>query len=91
VLCKRQVTRLADPAALLSPPARRPCQMLSEGLTPNLVTYNTLLEVYAKQAKWEQALSTLDALQRQVGRGRARGLQERAGPRRRARCRGGLL
>jgi pentatricopeptide repeat protein len=40
--------------------------MLSEGLTPNLVTYNTLLEVYAKQAKWEQALSTLDALQRQV-------------------------
>lgn len=26
-------------------------QMLSEGLTPNLVTYNTLLEVYAKQVR----------------------------------------
>lgn len=49
-------------------PAPRP-QMLAEGCTPNLVTYNTLLEVFAKQAKWEEAVSVLDSLQSQVRAG----------------------
>lgn len=40
--------------------------MLSNGLQPNLVTYNTLLDVYAKQAMWQEAISVLDTLDQQV-------------------------
>ena len=58
---------LADPPfRLLSPP---PCagneldlaldvyrQMLAEGCAPNLVTYNTLIDVYGKTGAWEEAV-----------------------------------
>ncbi|KAF8072806.1 jmj4 [Scenedesmus sp. PABB004] len=57
--------------------ARR-AQMLAEGLQPNLVTFNTLLEVYAKRGMWREAVGVLDTLEQQV---RAR---PRAAPRRRA-------
>lgn len=40
--------------------------MLSEGLQPNLVTYNTLLEVYAKRGMWREAVGVLDTLEQQV-------------------------
>lgn len=43
--------------------------MLSEGLTPNLVTYNTLLEVHAKRGLWRDAVGVLDTLEQQVGCG----------------------
>lgn len=45
-----------------------PCvQVLSAGLQPNLVTYNTLLEVYAKRGMWREAVGVLDTLEQQVG------------------------
>jgi pentatricopeptide repeat protein len=40
--------------------------MLSAGLQPNLVTYNTLLEVYAKRGMWREAVGVLDTLEQQV-------------------------
>lgn len=42
-------------------------QMLAAGLQPNLVTYNTLLEVYAKRGMWREAVGVLDTLEQQVG------------------------
>jgi pentatricopeptide repeat protein len=44
--------------------------MLQEGLQPNLVTYNTLLEVYAKRGMWGKAVGVLDTLEQQVGQAR---------------------
>jgi pentatricopeptide repeat protein len=44
-------------------------QLLAEGLTPNIVTYNILLEVYAKQGMWQQAVQTLSMIQTQVCHG----------------------
>lgn len=43
-------------------------QMLAAGLQPNLVTYNTLLEVYAKRGMWREAVGVLDTLEQQVSR-----------------------
>jgi pentatricopeptide repeat protein len=40
--------------------------MLSEGVTPNLVTFNTLLDVYAKTGHFAEALGVLDQLDMQV-------------------------
>jgi pentatricopeptide repeat protein len=40
--------------------------MLAAGLQPNLVTFNTLLEVYAKQGMWREAIGVLDTLKQQV-------------------------
>jgi pentatricopeptide repeat domain-containing protein 1 len=42
-------------------------QMLAEGCTPNLVTFNTLLDVYAKTGHYAEALAVLDQLDMQVG------------------------
>ena len=41
-------------------------QMLAEGCVPNLVTYNTLIDVYGKTGQWEEAVKVLDALEQQV-------------------------
>lgn len=41
-------------------------QMLQEGCTPNLVTYNTLLDIYNKMGHWMDALNVLELLQHQV-------------------------
>lgn len=41
-------------------------RMLAEGVTPNLVTYNTLLDIYNKTGRWMDALNVLDLLQHQV-------------------------
>lgn len=41
-------------------------QMLAEGCTPNVVTYNTLIDVYGKTGQWEEAVAVLDTLERQV-------------------------
>lgn len=49
--------------------------MLHAGLKPSLVTYNTLLDVYAKRGAWQEALAVLDALQRRVRRGGTAGAQ----------------
>ncbi len=40
--------------------------LLSEGCTPNLVTFNTLIEVYSKTGAWQDAVSVLDALEAQA-------------------------
>lgn len=39
--------------------------MIAEGCTPNLVTYNTLIDVYGKTGAWESAIAVLDALHAQ--------------------------
>lgn len=39
--------------------------MLAEGCTPNLVTFNTLIDVYGKTGAWEEAVAVLDALEAQ--------------------------
>jgi pentatricopeptide repeat protein len=41
-------------------------QMLEEGIAPNLVTYNILIDVYVKRGQWEEAIKTLDRLEQQV-------------------------
>lgn len=41
-------------------------QMLEEGCTPNLVTYNILIDVYTKKGAWDEAVKILDTLERQV-------------------------
>jgi len=35
-------------------------QMQAEGCKPNLVTYNTLIDVYGKTGAWEDAVAALD-------------------------------
>jgi pentatricopeptide repeat protein len=41
-------------------------QMLNEGCSPNLVTFNTLIDVYGKTGNWEEAVRVLDTLEQQV-------------------------
>ncbi len=40
--------------------------MRAEGVTPNLVTFNTLIDVYGKTGQWEEAVRVLDTLEQQV-------------------------
>lgn len=41
-------------------------QLVREGCTPNLVTYNILIDVYGKTGQWHDAIKVLDALESQV-------------------------
>ena len=41
-------------------------QLLREGCTPNLVTYNILIDVHGKTGQWQDAVKVLDALESQV-------------------------
>ena len=41
-------------------------QLLSEGCTPNMVTYNVLIDIHAKAGQWARAAEVLDELERQV-------------------------
>ena len=41
-------------------------QLVREGCTPNLVTYNILIDVYGKMGSWQEAVQVLDALESQV-------------------------
>lgn len=43
-------------------------QMIEEGCVPNLVTYNILIDVYVKKGQWEEAVTILGTLERQVRR-----------------------
>jgi pentatricopeptide repeat protein len=43
--------------------------MREEGLSPNVVTYNTLVDVYGKRGAWEQAVGVLDDMTAEVGGG----------------------
>ena len=38
-------------------------QMLNEGCSPNLVTFNTLIDVYGKTGAWEEAIAVLDEIE----------------------------
>ena len=40
--------------------------MVEEGCTPNLVTYNTLIDVYVKTGRWQAAVAMLDAMEAQA-------------------------
>lgn len=51
------------PASLLQVYA----QMLQEGCAPNLVTYNTLIDLYVKTGQWGEAVRLLDKLEQEVG------------------------
>lgn len=37
-------------------------EMLREGCTPNVVTYNTLIDVYGKTGQWQEALRVIDTM-----------------------------
>ncbi len=41
-----------------------------QGCMPNLVTFNTLCDIYGKTGRWADALAVLDTLQEQVRFGR---------------------
>lgn len=41
-------------------------QLLREGCTPNLVTYNILIDIHGKMGNWQEAVQVLDALEDQV-------------------------
>lgn len=43
-------------------------EMQREGCTPNIVTYNTLIDVYGKLGQWQEALGVLDTLRIEVHR-----------------------
>jgi pentatricopeptide repeat protein len=59
----------ADAAAPALLPTRRRRQMLEEGCTPNLVTFNTLIDLYVKTGQWQEAIGVLDTLEKHVGAG----------------------
>ena len=42
--------------------------MKSVNCAPNVVTYNTLIDVYGKLSQWDKGLHVLDIMKRQVGR-----------------------
>ena len=41
-------------------------QLQRDGCTPNLVTYNILIDVHGKTGNWREAVKVLDALESQV-------------------------
>ena len=41
--------------------------MRAEGHRPNVVTYNTLVDVYGKTGQWERAVRVLDDMLSEVG------------------------
>ncbi len=41
-------------------------QMRQDGCTPNVVTYNTLIDVYGKMQQWEQAVKVLTLMKNEV-------------------------
>lgn len=60
---------------LLSVPSA-PSLLLLQGCPANVVTYNTLIDVYGKSGQWEQALGVLEQMKREV-RGLEQGLEFR--------------
>ena len=46
-----------------------PCGCAQDNCTPNVVTYNTLVDVYGKMGDWERAIDVLDHM---TGQARAR-------------------
>ena len=65
----------------MMPPPAHPCpscsecdlaldvyqQLLADGCTPNLVTFNILIDIHGKSGQWARAVEVLDQLQAQVG------------------------
>jgi pentatricopeptide repeat domain-containing protein 1 len=43
-------------------------QMHEDRIRPNVVTYNTLVDVYGKTGQWEKAVRVLDDMRNEVGR-----------------------
>jgi pentatricopeptide repeat domain-containing protein 1 len=41
---------------------------LPQGCPANVVTFNTLIDVYGKSGQWEQALGVLEQMKREVSR-----------------------
>lgn len=44
-------------------------EMRADGVRPNVVTYNTLVDVYGKIGQWERAVGVLDDMGQDVSRG----------------------
>ncbi len=42
-------------------------QLQAEGCTPNMVTYNILIDIHSKAGNCEQAVAVLDEIRGQVG------------------------
>jgi pentatricopeptide repeat protein len=42
-------------------------QMHEDRIRPNVVTYNTLVDVYGKTGQWEKAVRVLDDMRDEVG------------------------
>jgi pentatricopeptide repeat protein len=60
--------------------------MVFEGCTPNLVKFNTLIDLYVKTGQWQEAMGVLDTLQEHV---RGLGGGWAGGRRREGSCSGG--
>ena len=43
-------------------------EMLAAGCPPNLVTYNTLIDLHGKTGQWAEALRTLEKMRAEVSR-----------------------
>lgn len=41
--------------------------MHEDNIRPNVVTYNTLVDVYGKTGQWEKAVQVLDDMRQEVG------------------------
>ena len=41
-------------------------QLLADGCTPNLVTFNIMIDIHGKSGQWARAVEVLDQLQAQV-------------------------
>lgn len=41
-------------------------QMHEDNIRPNVVTYNTLVDVYGKTGQWEKAVQVLDDMRQEV-------------------------
>ena len=42
------------------------CHLQKEGCRPNIVTYNTLIDVYGKMGEWQAAVKVLDEMTTEV-------------------------
>lgn len=61
-------TLLCAPSLRTHTLTHTPQEMREVGVAPNVVCYNTLIDVYGKTGQWAEALRTLARMRSEVGR-----------------------